>query len=140
MYYYDENENLVFDKFQAMMDMETLYNVYAQEGLTQDFTLQQYQGREMGKLFARQNQSRKEMVYKQKEEERIAKVTAALEYRDQYYKEQRRLYEENRDTRMLKELEDWGLQEQRRNQIERNRKEAMLRLKLKREAVQLGSC
>lgn len=60
-------------------------------------------------------------------------ISRRLRERDEYYEEQRRITENNRNTRMLQEVEEYGLMMNRRFRAERNRNVALLRLQLKKE-------
>jgi len=117
--------------FQTLQDLEQIYAVGVQYGDYWDLTLKEFIGQEMAKKY----KTRRIVAQNKKTEERNASITAALKTRTQYLENQEKEIRERRTARMLRELDEYGVQQ---SQIyfrkERNRRAALLKRQLKVQA------
>lgn len=120
----DYIEYLADIEFQRQLDLQAIANTFTEEDFSYDPTLRDFTRRNRGGPVRRYN-----VTYP----DRYDKITAALKEREKYLEEQRRLVELSRNDRMLKEIEEFGLQQNALFRAKRNENIAILRLRLKKE-------
>lgn len=121
--------------YELLQDLEEIYTIGVQYGDYWDMTLQEFISKEMAKRNQRRSYYTKALGQETKADERNRKITQLLNARLEYIEKQQKQFQEAQQARMLQELEEYGLQ-QNANWFrrERNRRAAILKLQLKKQA------
>jgi len=121
--------------FQTLQDLEQIYEVGVQYGDYWDMTLQEFISKEMSKINQRRSYYTKARNTETKADERNRKITQLIKAREEYLQKQRAQFQEAQQARMLRELEEYGMQQNANFfRRERNRRAALLKLQLKKQA------
>jgi len=127
----DEDEKM----FQILQDLETIYDIGAMYGDYDYITKNEFIARELNKKNRKKKMAKIELNSNARTEERNRKITEQLKTRTQYLEKQKSDFQEAQQARILQELEEYGVQQnQNWFRRERNRRAALLKLQLKRQA------